>query len=574
MPERALQTPDGEDFDVRRFINRRKALRDEFSQGYKDTYRQIADIFRPRRGYYLRDGDDKHHGRRVDQYVVNSTTLRVSNNAQSGLQAGVTSPSRPWKKLGPPEKELIEIPGAREFYDELDQRVDFVLGRSNFYRSTQTSYADFVDMGPAALQIDEHPESVIRCQVHPVGSWVGTTDPEGRVDVFYRDYRPTGYELRKKFGDEALTTELVDQIKRNPYKRRDLMNAIEPNPFYRGRNQPAIGIAAFPYVSVWWVKGFESKFVKMHGYHEFPVMVYRFTKSENNDAYGFGAGDKALGDGKQLQHMERKKLRAIDKGVEPALQAPTSLQQVGVSMVPNKITYHDGPGKVESLYALDLDLGAVREDIAQVERRLSQAFFEDLFLMITQDVERQTTAREIQERHEEKLVMLGPVLESLNEEFLDPGIKRVLGIMRRAQLWPEAPPELANTEIKVEYISILAQAQRAVRTVSIEQGVNFASAFAQSTGKVEILDRLNPDGTWDEYSTGIGFPAKASFSAREAEGARQQRAEQAAQDQQLERAAAAASAGKDAAAALAPPGPQTSAIEPSVLAQFLSAGGQ
>ena len=44
---------------------------------------------------------------------------------------------------------------------------------------------------------------------------------------------------------------------------------------------------------------------------------------------------------------------------------------------------------------------------------------------------RQITAREIEERHEEKLLMLGPVLERLNDELLRPLIDRTFNIMVR-----------------------------------------------------------------------------------------------------------------------------------------------
>ena len=94
--------------------------------------------------------------------------------------------------------------------------------------------------------------------------------------------------------------------------------------------------------------------------------------------------------------------------------------------------------------------------------------------------------------------MLGPVLESINDELLDPAIDRVLGIMRRAGLFPAAPSELEGVDFKVEYISILAQAQRAVQTVSVEQGVNFTSALAQQ-GWPEAVDRIEVDGTIDSY---------------------------------------------------------------------------
>jgi len=46
---------------------------------------------------------------------------------------------------------------------------------------------------------------------------------------------------------------------------------------------------------------------------------------------------------------------------------------------------------------------------------IRQAFYADLFLMMAESDRREITAREIDERHEEKMLMLGPVLERLHK---------------------------------------------------------------------------------------------------------------------------------------------------------------
>lgn len=559
---------DASRFDVRWFEECRAELKREFDQSYKSQFREIFDHFRPRRGFYVRDdvrntNGGKVHGGKVNEKVVNSTTLRVSKNAQSGLQAGVTSPSRPWKKLGPPTSDLKKMPGVNEFFDETDRRMDYVLSKSNFYRATHTAYGDFVDVGVAALQIDEHETDVIRCQVHPIGSWFGATNADGKVDVFYRDYNPTGHELLSQFSIDELPEKLHADIKRAPFKRFEIRNAIEPNPFFRD-DIPVIGIAAFKYISVWWCKGYDKKFIRVHGYHEFPVMVFRMAKSENGDAYGYGAGQDALPDAKQLMFLEDQKCEAVDKMVTPPMQAPTALRMGGgVSLVRGKVTYHDGPGKIESLYNVNLPIQYVQADIEIIQQRLSEHFFEDLFLMITQSVQRQTTAREIEERHEEKLIMLGPVLESINDELLDPAIDRIIGVMRRSGLLPQAPPSLSGLDFKVEYISILAQAQRAIQTIAIEQGVNFVSATAQA-GWIEALDKLNVDTTIDEYWDRIGFPAKAARGEAEIVQIRDARNQKQSQADQLAMAGEAAKVAQAGAAAA------SQQIQPSILNALLA----
>src|SRR5260370_23609380 len=82
---------------------------------------------------------------------------------------------------------------------------------------------------------------------------------------------------------------------------------------------------------------------------------------------------------------------------------------------------------------------------------------------------REITAGEIDERHEEKMLMLGPVLERLHGELLDPLVARVFNIMARNGALPPAPKGLNVAALQVEFISILAQAQKAVATTGIER---------------------------------------------------------------------------------------------------------
>ncbi len=555
------------DFTVKSFEEQRSELKRQFDSDYRTHCSEIFQFFNPRRGQYLirPEGSSSTHGpisgRKMHEKVVNSATLLSAKNAASGLQAGVTTPSRPWKKVGPTRPDMNRVAGVAEYYDEVDRGVDSVFAQSNFYRATQTAYQDYVTVGFAALQIDEHEEDVIRCQVHPIGSWFAAPNGDGKIDVFFRDYNPTGHEMLSKFREDELPTELLNNLKKGRFKRIKLRNAITPNPFYRA-DVATIGLASFPYVSVWWCNGYEKVFIRTHGYHEFPVQVFRMYQAETGDAYGHGIGFDALPDAKQLMFHEDQSSEAVDKMVTPPFQAPTSLKLGGVSLVRGKVTYHDGPGKIEPLYNVNLPVQYVDAKVLRLEQRISQHFFEDLFLMITQSVNRQVTAREIQERHEEKLIMLGPLLESLNAELLDPAIERVIAIMRRANRLPQAPPALVGEPFKIEYISILAQAQRAVKTIAIEQGVNFVSASANA-GWPEGLDKINIDPVVDEYLAHIGFPAKAIRPDDEVEARRAAREQMA----QQERAVAMAAEAAPAAAAAAQASEQ---IRPNVLETLLA----
>jgi hypothetical protein len=143
--------------------------------------------------------------------------------------------------------------------------------------------------------------------------------------------------------------------------------------------------------------------------------------------------------------------------------------------------------------------------------------------MLAESDRREITAREIDERREEKMLMLGPVLERLHDEMLSPLVERVFKIMARNGQLPPPPGGLDLAGLQVEFISILAQAQKSVATAGIERMWQFGAQIGAL--KPEALDRLDADGTIDAYADLTGAPATVLVDRAKAEKARQSRAQ-------------------------------------------------
>lgn len=163
-------------------------------------------------------------------------------------------------------------------------------------------------------------------------------------------------------------------------------------------------------------------------------------------------------------------------------------------------------------------------------------------MMATSD-RREITAREIDERHEEKLLALGPVLEQLNQDLLDPLIDIAFSMMDRQGLIPEIPEELEGSSVKVEYISIMAQAQKAIGLGTIERISGFAGQMAQMDPGV--LDKLDADQIIDIYGDMASVPPGVVRSDEDVEEIRAQRQQAQQQAQQQEQMAQAAGMAKD-----------------------------
>ena len=132
--------------------------------------------------------------------------------------------------------------------------------------------------------------------------------------------------------------------------------------------------------------------------------------------------------------------------------------------------------------------------------------------------------------------MRGPVLEGLIADLLDPTISRTFQLMLRdpRNLVPEAPEEIQGQDLRVEYISVLAQAQRAVGIGGVERLWGFAGNLAQMNPAV--LDKLDMHQTIDEYAELAGLSPTMVLDDSRVALIRAQRAQ--AQQQQMQMAQA------------------------------------
>jgi hypothetical protein len=226
-----------------------------------------------------------------------------------------------------------------------------------------------------------------------------------------------------------------------------------------------------------------------------------------------------------------------------------------IERLPGGISFVDtaGTGGIKTAFDVNLDLNHLLQDIQDVRERIKGSFYADLFLMLANQTDARMTATEVAERHEEKLLMLGPVLERLHNELLDPLINMTFSRMVEAGVLPPPPKELQGHDLNVEFVSMLAQAQRAVGTNSIDRYVNSLGAVAQF--KPDVLDKFNSDEWADAYADMLGVDPQLVVPGDQVALIRKQRSDQAQQQAQTDQALQKSQAVKNLATA--PTGGQT-----------------
>ena len=289
---------------------------------YIDWWRQLSDMYAPNRGRFSVDELPRKRALRF-----NSRARQIPDDFAAGMKSGLTSPSRPWFTLTLYDTGLAELESVKSWLTEIQDIMQGTMLRTNLYDQLYDVYKEEGIFGTAALLIEEDDEDIFRAQALTIGSYAIGVDKRGRVNKFCRQFRRTLTQLANEFGEENLPDELRHRLKENRDNSTsyELRNLIQPSDEYR-QNDGITG--KFKFISQWWLAGYnEPEFLRVGGYHEFPVMCPRW-RIINDDLYGREQpGDTGFDDAKTLQDLEIDERSAIKKGVRPPVVMPESLTQ-------------------------------------------------------------------------------------------------------------------------------------------------------------------------------------------------------------------------------------------------------
>jgi hypothetical protein len=392
-------------------------------------------------------------------------------------------------------------------------------------------YEELGAFGTASTIVLADYTSVIHHYPLTTGEFAMAADHRGQINTLYREFQMTVAQVVREFGRSNCSPTVQTLFDRGALEQWvTVMQAIEPRV---DRDLTKRDDRNMAWKSIYFEPGGnEDQILRESGFKEFPALCPRWAVS-GGDIYGNSPAMETLGDIKQLQHEQLRKAQGIDYKTKPPLQAPTSLKSRDVDTLPGGISFVDAAapnGGIRSAFEVNIDLSHLLNDIQDVRERIKGGFYADLFLMLANGTNPQMTATEVAERHEEKLLMLGPVLERMHNEILDPLIEMTFTRMVEANIVPPPPDELQGMELNVEFVSMLAQAQRAIATNSVDRFVGNLGAVAGI--KPEVLDKFDADRWADAYADMLGIDPELIVPGDQVALIRKQRAEAQAQAQQ------------------------------------------
>lgn len=489
-----------------------------------DHAREISENLLPRSGRFL--STDVNDGRKRHNNIYDNTGTRALRILGAGLMGGATSPARPWFRLATPDTDLMKYAPVKLWLNEITATMLNVFQRSNTYRALHTMYEELGAFGTSASILMDDFDDVVRQYPLTFGEFCLANDYRGVVNTMAREFDKTVEQVVKEFGRANCSLRVQNMYDRGDYdKYVTIIHLIEPR---HERNPRMMDVKNMAFKSCYFEKGAEEgKYLRESGMKQFRVLAPRWALA-SGDVYGHSPGMEALGDIKQLQHEQLRKALAIDYQTLPPLQAPSSSKNRELDRLPGGIAYVDTTnqsGGIKTQFEVNLRLDYLLADIQDVRQRINQTFYTDLFLMIANHQNSRMTATEVAELHEEKLLMLGPVLERLHDELLDPLIEMTFQRMIETGIVPPPPEELQGQDLNVEFVSMLAQAQRAVSTNSVDRYVGNLGMIAQF--KPGVLDKFDEDKWAEKYGDMLGIDPELIVPDEKVALVRKERAQQA-----------------------------------------------
>lgn len=503
---------------------------------------------------------------KVNTKLLDSRAVYASEVLGNGMYSGLSAPSRPWFKLTVKDAALRSSSNVKVWLDEVERRIYDMLASSNVYTSMKAGYRELGLFGVEAGLMERHWNLGMVCAPLRAGEYWIAAGADGACDSLYRRVDLTVEQHYRRFlngrrPSEVLPAKIVEAFDRGNYQATfTAFHAVEPNDTY---NPDTIGAKGMSWRSVYWSpycddrdKASEEKaLLKVEGFYSKPFWSPRWEATSGADPYSYTSpGFAGLADVRQLQLQVLRKQQAIDFMVKPALAGPATLNNVNAALMPGRVTAMAMVDKNSFFPIWEMNPQAITvlsEDKSRTDEAVDRAFYANLFMAITnmQGIQPRNM-EEIAKRNEEQLTQLGPVVERVNQEKLEVIIDRAFDILWRSGALNDLPlpEELRGVKIEVEFISVLAQAQRLIGLGGIERTFGFASSIAGAFP--EVLDKLDADAAMDEYGDIVGIAAKVMRSAEgvaKVRAARQEAQAQAAAAEQAPNMANAAKAGAETA---------------------------
>lgn len=465
-------------------------------------------------------------GDRTPVDIYDETAILANAYFAAGMQAYMSGPQTRWHTIGLRNRALLNKRHILKYLRDTEDVLYGMINGSNFYQEDVEGYLSLGAIGTDILYLEDDTKEDIRFDSLSIENVVICNDSTGRVSSAYIEYEFDAEQSFGKFGNAAGLKVKECYIKGDYSTKFKYLFCVTPREVY---DQSKKDSRNMPYAALWIDKE-SKKVVREGGFKEFPFMVSRFAKMKNSP-YGYAVADNVLPAIKMSNQMEETVILGAQNAVSPALEIPDEAFMRPYNFNPRGRNIKNAGFPNEHITPINtgenVPLGV--DYMERKQRKIEQAFYNDLFLAVEQVGK--MTATEVNIRNNQRMQLLGSAIGNIMREKLSPAIERVYAIAARLKKLPPLPPELVGEEYVIEYISPLARAQKALELNNLTQAIEIIASFGGVSP--EVLDKIDFDKTVDYVADITNITPKIIRDDDEVEDIRAGRAEQAAIAQQM-----------------------------------------
>lgn len=521
--------------DIKKLRARLAALKEERNP-FEAVYQDLVDYILPTAGRF--EATDRKDGENMYDCIYDATATDAVGILAAGMLSGMTSPARPWFRLTTGDRRLDERSDVKRWLADTTETMQTVFLQSNVYQALEQCYRELGVFGTACMLALPSKEHVIHVHFMTVGEYWIAEDYEQRVNTVFRRFTLTAEQMVEQFGLDKVSRTVRENYNdpRNRYKYNEVIHAVYPRKEY---------IEGSPmkdkrrYASVY----FEEKANDLdgdtvlleEGFDTFPGLCPRW-EVHGGSSYGTSPGMKALRPVMGLQVEVKRKGQGIDYQTNPPMMYPDTMEDRQSDFAPGGISYYTpgaGPNQAVPAVAATVNLQHLLADIQETRMAIGSFFFKDLFTAIMSTPRTNRTAYEVDQIAQERMALLGPVLQRLNSELLGPLIRSAYDCMVKAEKVDPAPDGVDS--ITVTFESILVQALRSAGITAEDRFLSTVTALAQVDPT--ILDNVDFDRVVQNRGSDQGVNPRILRSPEDVSEIRQARMQ--AQQQQAQMALAA-----------------------------------
>lgn len=426
--------------------------------------------------------------------IYDGTAAIANQNLAANMNSGLTNSLYQWFMLKMRDKKLNSEADVKDWLQRSGARMFEELGDSNFELKANETYLDLPSFGIGAQieEVEENKDGSFKKLIFssvPVGEYVFETSIDGSLLNFWRKLSMTLTQIEDKFGEWDIPSSLQQKIAagKTSTEKMEVIFCVFRRQWIDEEDK--FGVIApedRPFGMVYYLVDNNSMIGDEGGYYEMPVFLPRW-RTTSGSIWGNSPAMLCLSNVLSLNEIIEYILKNLEKAIDP----PTIGTKRGV--IGDVDLSAGGHTVVRSLKELEpfLAKGDFRAgELSKTDLRdmINRTFFMDQLQLKESPA---MTATEVNARFQLMQRLLGPTLNRLQVDWLDPLIQRTFGILYRYNQLPELPQVLADNEsdLDIEYTGPMAKAQQEVRAQAIEQVLGTAIGLIEAFPEIRNVPK-------------------------------------------------------------------------------------